>query len=174
MIREHWYRIAGIHCQDDGAIAAVWMAHDKDADTLHLYDACLFRREVLAVVAEGLNARGRWIPVAWHVGAKEIADNLLDRGVNTLPEPVESSQAAIEAVSLEVWGRMRSHRFRVDKRLGEWKEEYRTFYRQDSKVPSDTHPLMAATRHAVAALAYARRQSASRGGSKNFPKVAII
>lgn len=174
MIKSEWRRIAGLQVQDDGAIAVVWAAHDRDADTVHLYDCALFKREVLAVVSEGINARGRWIPVAWHKEAKEIADKLLEKGCNTLPEPVESSQPAIEAASLDIWERMRSHRFKVDKRLGEWLEEYRTYYRQDQKVPVATHPLMAATRHAVAMLDYARRQAPKRGVNINYPKVAIV
>lgn len=174
MIAPEWRRIAGLQSQDDGTIALVWMAHDKDTDCLHLYDSALFRREVLAVIAEGINARGRWIPVAWHKDAGEIAADLLNRGCNTLPEPVAGSQPAIEAASLEIWERMRSHRFKVSKRLGEWLEEYRTFYRQGSKVPTDTHPLMAATRHAVMSLDFARRQAPRRGVGKNYPRLAVI
>lgn len=173
-IQSDWYRIAGLQVQEDGTTAVVWAAHDKTTDIVHLYDCALFKREVLAVIAEGINARGRWIPVCWNREAKEIADKLLERGVNMMPEHVESSQPAIEAASLEIWERMRSHRFKVDKRLGEWLEEYRTFYRQDRKVPTDTHPLMAATRHAVAQLDYARRQSMRRGATTNYPKVAMV
>lgn len=174
MIKPEWRRIAGMQTQDDGSIAIVWAAHNKDADTIHLYDCASFQREVLAVIAEGINARGRWIPMAWHKGAKEIVDKLLEKGCNTLPEAVESSQPAIEAASLDIWERMRSRRFRVDKRLGEWLEEYRTYYRQDSKVPTETHPLMAATRHAVMALDYARRQAPRRGRDINYPRIAVV
>ncbi len=174
MIRDHWSRIGGLQFQDNGTIAAVWLAHDRDTDVLHLYDACIFRREVLAVVSEGLNARGRWIPLAWNKSGADIIEELLNRGANTLPDPVKNSQPAVEAVSRIVWERMRSHRFKVDKRLAEWKEEYRTYYRQGSKVPSDTHPLMAATLNAVSMLDYAMRQAMHRGKNVNYPKVAII
>lgn len=174
MIKTEWRRIAGFQAQDDGSIAVVWIAHDKEADTIHLYDSALFKREVLAVVAEGINARGRWIPISWHKEAKEISDKLLDKGCNMLWEHVDASQPAIEAASLDIWERMRSKRFKVDKRLGEWLEEYRTFYRQDAKVPKNTHPLMAATRHAVGMLDCAKRQSTRKGTGVNFPKVAIL
>lgn len=174
MIEPNWKRIAGLQVQDDGTIAIVWAAHDKDSDTVHLYDCALFKREVLAVVAEGLNARGRWVPVAWPKGAKEIADQLIEKGCNMLPDPVNGSQPAIEAASLDIWERMRSHRFKVNKRLGEWLEEYRTFYRQDQKVPVGSHPLMAATRHAVASLEWARRQASKRGRNINYPTIAMV
>ena len=157
--------------QDDGTMAAVWLAHDPDSDVLHLYDACLFRREVLAVIAEGLNARGRWIPVAWvH---QEVADELVNRGCNMLPDPSKETEAMAEVMSREIWERMRSGRFKVDKRLSEWLEEYRTFSRKDAKVPEQSHPLMAATRHAMGELAYARAEQAYRSATKNYPKISI-
>jgi hypothetical protein len=169
-----WRRIAGVQSQDDGLMAAVWMAHDKASDVIHLYDACIFRREVMAVIAEGLNARGRWIPVAWDASAKDMTSTLLDRGVNILPEPCKTSQASAEVVSREIWERMRTGRFKVDKRLAEWLDEYKSFYRQDAQVPLSGHPLMSATRYAVEQLPYARRQAQTRAGTGNFPKLAIV
>lgn len=171
MIPDNWKRVAGIRCQDDGSIAAVWMARDPDTDVVHLYDACLFAREVLAVIAEGLNCRGRGIPIAWD--NKEIADRLLERGCNMLPEAAPDTDAMAEATSREIWERMRSGRFKVERRLSAWLDEYKTFNRTESKVPRDTHPLMAATRHAISQIEYAR---AERAGVKKkaYPKVAIV
>jgi hypothetical protein len=173
MLKPEWRRIAGIQPQDDGTIGAAWLAHDRETDTVHVYDACLFRREVLAVVMEGLNARGRWIPIAWPKAAKTLSDQLLERGCNMLYEPVDDSQAMAETANLEVWERMRSHRLKAEQRLGEWREEFRTYQRQDGKVPLDTHPLMAATRHAAMNLDYGRRQSTARSNQRNYPRLAI-
>lgn len=174
MVKTDWRRIAGIQPQEDGTIGAVWLAHDGNTDTIHVYDACLFRREVLAVVMEGLNARGRWIPIAWPRSAKELADQLLERGCNMMHEPVEDNQAAAEVGALEVWGRMRASRMKVEKRLGEWREEFRTYQRQDGKVPLDTHPLMAATRHAVMQIEYALGEATRFGTSKNYPQISVV
>ena len=173
MIKSYWPRIAGIHCQDDGSISAIWIAHDKDADTLHLYDSATFRREVMAVIAEGLNKRGKWIPIAWHDDAREIVDLLLDKGCNVLPDAGKNSDPIAETISLDIWEMMRTGRFKVSENLTEWLDEYRTFHRQDSRVPRLTHPLMASTRHAVAQLDYALAKAPiSKQG--NYPKVAIL
>ncbi len=169
MIQDGWKRVAGIHIQDDGDLAAVWMALDGDSDVIHLYDCCVFKREVLAVIAEGMNARGRWIPVGWT--NKELADKLLDRGCNMQPDPSDDSESMAEIISRDIWARMRSGRFKVDRRLKEWLDEYKTFNRQDSKVPRDTHPLMAATRHAIDQLQYAKAES-TRSTKINYPKLA--
>ena len=174
MIDPLWKRIAGIHVLDEGLIGAVWMAHDKQTDIVHLYDACVFKLEVLAVIAEGLNARGRWIPIAWEKGSKEVAEKLLDRGCNTIPEPIADSPALAEMTSRDIWERMRSGRFKVDKRLKVWTDEYTNYYRDESQIPTGAYPLMNATRYAVGSLPFARKQSSSKTKTNNAPKLAII
>lgn len=173
MIEPSWRRIAGIHCQKDGEIGVVWLAHDKETDVIHVYDCCVFRREVLAVIVEGLNARARWIPIAWEAAGKDMADKLLDRGCNMICEATKDSETMAEVTSRDIWERMRTGRFKVSKRLGEWADEFESFSRRDAKIPRDSYLLMAATRHAVAMMEYAKRQSVKRRKDTNFPKVAI-
>lgn len=174
MIDEKWRRIAGIHVEDQGTIAAVWLARDSETDTVHLYDCAKFTREVLAVIGEGLNARGRWIPIAWENSAEEMSKKLLDRGCNMLPEPIKETEALAEVLSRDVWERMRTDRFKVDKRLAEWLDEYRAFYREDGQVPRTSHPLMSATRHAISQIEYARRQTQRGDKQVNYPTVTIV
>lgn len=159
MINPEYKRIAGIHVQEDGTIGAVWLAHDKLDDSIKVYDACKFEREVPVVIAEGLNARGRWIPIAWRKKDKEMADKLLDRGCRMLYEGSDDSDASNELVSREIWERMRSHRFTVDSRLKNLIEEMESLnYDEKKKIPSENFPLMAALRHAIQQLGEAKRQ----------------
>jgi hypothetical protein len=173
MIAPEWKRIAGLHVLDDGNIGVVWMALDTDTDTIHLYDCCLFRSEVLAVISEGINARGRWVPISWEKGAKDMSEKLLERGCNMLPEPISDTDALREVASRDIWERLRTKRLKADKRLSEWIDEYKSYYRDGSKVPNGSFPLMAATRHAVGNLNYAKRQAPKRS-TQNYPKLAII
>lgn len=175
MIENTWKRIAGMHCQNEGDIAAVWIAHDKQSDVVHLYDCCVFRREVLIVVAEGFNARGRWVPIAWEKDAKEIVERLFERGCNTLPDPTNQTQVLAEAISRDITERMITGRFKVDRRLAEWHDEYKDYIRQEDQVPLKSHPLMAATRHAMADLKYAIAQAKKgKGLNANYPRISII
>lgn len=175
MIKPEWRRIAGLHVQNDAEMGVVWLAHDRDTDMVHLYDACLFKREVLAVVAQGINARGRWIGIAWESRAKQFADKLLkDYGCNMLPEAVSEDETMAEVQSREIDERMRTGRFKVDKRLAEWLTEFKSHTRQDSQVPRASSPLMSATRYAMAQLSYARRQGAGKRRTGHYPKVSMI
>lgn len=155
-------------------MAAVWMGHDKLADVITLYDSCLFNSEVLPVIAEGLNARGRWIPIAWMEKAKSMADELLKRGCNTLYDPVKETPEVAEMLSREILERMRTGRFKVEKRLGEWLKEAELFSKQEGKVPVSAFPLMAATRYAIASLHEAKKLKSTATPKLLYPKVAIL
>lgn len=164
-------RIAGMHVCDNGDHAFVWLGHDSTVDQITVYDSCIFKSEVAIVIAEGVNARGRWIPVAW--SNKVQADALLDRGCKMLVDGVDDSNAMAEMLSRDMWERMRSKRFKIDKRLMDWIEESKSFQKEKNKIPTDSHPLMAATRNAIAQIKSARRlQQPSR--RKPTARVAII
>jgi hypothetical protein len=167
-------RISAIHVEDDGRIAAVWMGHDKIADVVTLYDCCLFNAEVLPVIAEGMNARGRWIPIAWSDKAKPMSDELLNRGCSMLYDPVKETPELAELLTRELLSRMKTGRFKVEKRLGEWLKEFEVFSKQDGKVPVSAYPLMAATRYAIASLHEAKKLKSTATPKTLYPKVAIL
>ena len=174
MIHETWPRVAAIHCTEGGEIGCVWMAYERDTDTVHLFDSCIFRCEVLAVIAEGLNARGRFIPVAWRTEDKAVSDDLLNRGVNMMVDECDDSDAMAEVVSRTIWERMRTGRFKVERRLSEWLEEAKGFQRAEGKVPKTGNPLMAATRHAMQMLEHGRRPASVGRRTNLYPKSCIV
>ena len=171
MIKPEFKRIAGMHMQEQGELGIVWMAYDKLTDTIHLYDACKFKNEVWPVICEGINARGRWIPMAWQKGQEDFAKQLSERKLRVNYDPVKDIP---EMVSRDIDERMRTKRFKVDNRLTEWVDEFKTFYKEDSKVPVGGFPLMTATRIAMADIKKAKRQAAPKMQRKNYPKVAIL
>jgi len=174
LIDDGWKRIAGIHVQQGGALFAVWLAIEPHSNLIKVYDACEFKAEVPVVIAEALNARGRWIPIAWEKGAKAISDQLLDRGCNMTYDPNDDSDWGAETVTRDIWEGLRTKRFQVDRRLKGWEDEFKTFQRAEGKIPKDTHPYMAATRHAVACIDQARRLRKVNPKQGNAPKLATI
>lgn len=171
MIDPQWRRIAGIACDEDGTIGAVWMAQERDTDKIHLYDACIFRREVMAVISEGINCRGRWIPVAWADKDKDISESLLEKGCNMLHDPFKDSPSLAEVASRDIWERMRTGRFKVDRRLSEWIEENKQYRRNEGKIPR--MPLMDATRIAISQINYAKRQVPIRK-QVAYPRINVL
>lgn len=171
---EQWRRIAGIEVEDDGKVAAVWMGHDKLSDVVTLYDACKFNAEVLAVISEGLNARGRWIPIAWNVTSKDFSDKIAERGCNVLFEGLKETPQMAEIASRDIEERMRTGRFKVDRRLAEWLSEFELFSKQSGKIPTAGYPLMAATRYAIAQLDLAKKLQSPRKIKTNARRISMI
>lgn len=172
-IKESWPRIAGLGCHADGSIGCVWIGLDEDARVLQVYEACMFRREVLPVVMEGINARGRFIPVAWCETDKEMVERLRDMGVNLLAEGL--SEKMLPTQAREVWSMMRSKRFFVRRHLTEWREERNSFVAESEQdIEHEKYPLMTATICAVNDLRFAKRNTPPHGGKPLKPNLAIV
>lgn len=174
MIEPHYQRIAGLHVEEDGVTGVVWMGRDPDTMVIHIYDCALFRGQPRPVLVEGLAARGRWIPLAYSKSARELTEKLLENGLNPLPDPVSEQREAIEGAATEVEAAMRSARLRVDKRLGEWMEEFKSYHRDGALVPDRGFPLMSATRHAIACIDWAVPMVVGRGNQANYPRLSIV
>lgn len=175
MISPDWKRIAGMDVQADGTIGVVWLTLDARADRLWVYDSSVFRLEVPAVIADGISNHGRWIPIAWEKKAKPMMETLKRRGLNFTHEPHVDDDAVAEAVSRDMWGRMRSGRFSRDSQTAEWKDEYDNFARKEFKVPREGYPLMSATRYACAMFdEWARAEVLPGSSRKSYPAVAIV
>lgn len=175
-IPEFWRRIAGVHVQEDGNVGAVWLALDPNSDVVWVYDAAIFRSQVMAQIAEGMSGRGGWIPVAWHKSGEDFVSELLDRGVNVLPDPVKDSPPAMEESVRRILGRLESSRFRVPPYVGSWLDEHRRYVRVEEKLPKDrdSFPLMMATQYAVSMINWAIAQRPPKSRKPNHPKVAIV
>lgn len=160
-----WPRIVGIDFGYDHPTAAVWMAWDRDTDTVHIYDAYR-RREATPVVHSGaLRARGAWIPVAWpHDGTTRddrgsgvtLAQQYRDLGVNMLRDKATHPPArgqkegeggnGLEAGITDMFDRMQTGRLKVAKHLTDWFDEFRLYHRKDGLVVKEHDDLMSATR----------------------------
>lgn len=174
MIDQSWPRIGAIAIEKNGDIGAAWLTYDRNTDGMLLYDCCIFRREAPAVIVEGLNARGRFVPVAYAASSKAFADDLLKRGVNMMFDQADDSQAMAEVVSRAMAERMRSGRFRVERRLAEWLEEMERMQRHEGPVPLEGFPVMTAARFALQMMEHARKPPSTVGRRNLYPKVAIV
>ena len=177
----HWPRICGLDFGWDHPTAAVWLAWDRDNDTVHLYDCYRVREATPMIHALAIRARGAWIPVAWpHDGLQHdkgsgdaLADQYRRHGVLMLkdkathaPEKGEAEGAggySVEAGLMSMLDRMQTGRLKVAKHLTDWWDEYRMYHRADGKVVKEADDLMTATRYALMMLRHAKVQAVERG-----------
>lgn len=174
-VDETWRRISGCHIEDDGSIGVVWIARDPLSDITVLYDAVVFRDQEFPVIADGINARGKWIPMAWPKGTEHFTEKLRkEYGINTLIDPCEDKQSAAEMITKTVSQRMKTGRFIPSSTAGAWLQERKSYSTHDQKVPLEGFPLMSATRHAVEMLSWAKPQVSPKGKQANYPKVPLV
>lgn len=133
--------------------AAVWAAHDRESDTVYLYNEHYRGQAEPSVHAEAIKARGRWMmgaidPASRGRGQKDgeqLFQNYIDLGLNLL-----KAENGVEAGLFDVWQRLSTGRLKVFKTMQHWLAEYR-LYRRDEKgavVKKDDH-LMDATRYLI-------------------------
>jgi phage terminase large subunit-like protein len=165
-IPPHWPRIVGLDFGIDHPTAAVWMAWDRDTDSVYITDAYRVKDQSIAIHAAGIKARGDWIPVAWpHDGlqrdkgsGEQIADQYRRQGLAMLKNRAtfEDGSNGVEAGIAEMLTRMQTMRLRVFAHLQDWFEEFRLYHRKDGLIVKDGDDLMAATRYALMMRRFAK------------------
>jgi phage terminase large subunit-like protein len=165
-IPDHWSRICGIDFGWDHPTATVWLAHNRDADTVYLYDCYRKSAETPIVHSAAIKKRGAWIPVIWpHDGSQHdkgsgisLAESYRRQGLNMHRKHFENPEGgqSVEPGIMEVLDRMRTSRFFVFDHLSDWFEELRMYHRKDGKIVKFKDDLMSATRYATQSLRFAK------------------
>ena len=161
-IPDHWARIVGLDIGWDHPTAAVWLAHDRDTDTVHVTDCYRVREQTPIVHSAAIKARGDWIPVAWpHDGLQhdkgsgiEIAQQYRNQSVKMLSERAtfEDGTFGVEAGIIKMLDRMKTGQLRVADHLTDWWDEFRLYHRKDGVIVKEGDDLMSATRYGIMML----------------------
>lgn len=181
-IPDHWAKLCGLDFGWNHPTAAVWLAHDRDTDTVYVYDCHRAKETMIPAHASAIRARGDWIPVAWpHDGyqvrdgmhGEQLAQQFRNEGVKMRPEHAQFAESPVvgeralsristEAGIQEMLTRMETGRFRVFDHLLDWLTEFRTYHRKDGLIVKLEDDLMSATRVGIMDLRYAITRPAVR------------
>lgn len=160
----HWPRICGI---DFGwrYTALVWVAWDRDADIMHVYDVLKIEKGTVAENALKMRARGSWIPVAWphdgHLKERRSGEAHMElyknEGIEMLEEHAtdETGSNSVEAGLMRLYERMRFDKLKWGAHLSELFEEKRLYHRKDGKIVKVNDHLLDALRYAEMMLRFA-------------------
>lgn len=183
VIPVHWPRIAGIDFGYDHPTAVAWMAWDRDADVVHVYDCHRVKKQTPVFHASAIKARPTWIPMAWPHDAyqhdkggscDQLCAQYRKEGVNMLPahathapDPEQNQKEGEggygrEAGLTMMLDRMNTGRLKVAAHLNDWWEEFRLYHRQDGKVVDENDDLMSATRYGLMMLRHSKIQPAPK------------
>lgn len=135
--------------------AAIWGAHDLDADCLHLYAEYYVGQAEPAVHAAAIKAKGGWmqgvVDPASRGRSQVDGERLFDvyRDLGLLLTPADN---AVEAGLFEVWQMMSTGRLKVARTLQNWLSEFRLYRRDErGKIVKERDHLMDASRYLVMA-----------------------
>lgn len=177
-IPDFWPRLVGYDFGWAHPAAGAWIAHDRDTDTVYVYDAYRQSEALITTQAAAIKGKGIWIPVAWpHDGyqvkdantGEQLAQQFRAQGVNMRSQhaqfaatPVvnerKESLISTEAGIQEILTRMETGRFKVFSHLADWFEEYRMYHRENGVIVKVRDDLLSATRIAIMDLRFAETQ----------------
>lgn len=155
--------------------AAVWGAHDFENDILYLYSEHYRSHSEPAVHAQGIRARGDWIPGtidpasrgrSQHDG-QQLLKLYQELGLN-----LGIADNGVESGIYQVWERLSSGRLKVFDNLQNFLAEFRV-YRRDDKghVVREMNHLMDACRYlVVSGLARAAAKPLDRLSDRDWPR----
>lgn len=158
-IPAHWPRWAALDLGWDHPTAAVFLAWDRDADTIYVTDCYRQSKETPIVHAGAIKPRGDWLPVAWPSdgaskgkdGAVPLVEQYRELGLKMMHKHAcyDDGSVSVEAGIMEILDRMKTGRFKVFKHLSQWLEERRLYHRKDGKIVKLSDDLLDATRYGV-------------------------
>ena len=183
-IPNYWPRIVGLDFGWGHPTAAVWMAWDKDSDTLYVTDCYRVKEASVVIHAASIKAKGDWLPVAWpHDGLQhdkgsgiQLAKLYKDQGVNMLNDKstFEDGSNGLEAGLADMFNRMQTQRLKVFSHLDDWFEEFRLYHRKDGIVVKLGDDLLSATRYAMMMRRRAKTQEESETRMRAVKSIPVI
>ena len=165
-IPSHWTRVVGIDLGWDHPTAAVWLAWDRDTDTIYVTDCYRKSEAVPAIHGAAIKAKGDWMPVAWpsdasshgRDGAPPLVEQSRGHDLKMLDDRAqfEDGSVSVEAGIMEILERMETGRFKVFGHLNDFWEEFRLYHRKDGRIVKERDDLMDAMRYAVMMKRFAK------------------
>lgn len=163
-IPQSWLQIIGMDFGWDHPTAAVRICLDPLADCVHVV-GCYRQKEATPLIhAAAIRPWGK-LPVAWPHDAlqhdkkgDQFYKIYADLDLQMLSEHAQFADKrgnSVEAGLMEILQRMQTGRFKVDRTLSQWWEEFRMYHRKDGKIVKERDDCMDATRYGMMMLRYA-------------------
>jgi phage terminase large subunit-like protein len=158
--------------------AYVQLAHDTEADVIHLIHSYKKADPRVAVHASSILMAGRRVPCAWpkdghqrqdRQGGKKLKDLYAQHGLLMLRDHSQypDGNVGVEDGVADILDRMQTGRFKVSYHHRGWWEEFNMYHRKDNVIVKEFDDLMSATRYGVMSIRYARTV-------KRFNSAAIV
>lgn len=151
-IPKHWPRAAAM---DVGwnKTAGLWLALDRETDTIYFYSEYYRGHAEPPIHAEGFKAKGAWVPISIDPasrGRSQHDGQQLFQKYRDLGLDLEVADNAVETGIYEVQTRFATGRLKIFKSLTNTKDEYRLYRRDDKgRIVKERDHLMDTLRYGV-------------------------
>jgi len=162
---KHLLKLAAIDFGINHPTAVVWLAWDRDTDTVIVYDSMRIKDTSVVLQAPLIAAKGKWIPCCYpHDGdnrekgsGRTLAEQYRELGVNMLPEPVKHMDGgnSVEAGISDVLNRMQTGRLKIFSNQLQLVEELRMYHRKNGLIHKVDEDLADALRYGVMGIRFA-------------------
>ena len=178
-IPPHWGQLIGIDFGINHPFAAVLLAHDRDADCVHVVRTYRSKGTTPPVHASAIRAWGDWQPISWpHDGmnrekgtGQQLKDLYQKENLKLLSMSARYKDSTggaqklpkgKEPVVLDMLERMTTGRFKVHAGNDGWFDECRGLHRKNGVIQPVRDDLMKATFYAMMMLRYAMPEQLAR------------
>ena len=168
----HWYKLWALDFGIGHPFAACLLAWDKDADTIYVLHTIRVANLTPVQHAASMRAIDANAAVAWpHDGhdrdkgsGLQLSKTYADQGLNMMATHAQFAEGgySTEAGVSEMISYMEAGRFKVNRWLSDWFDEFRSYYRDKGLIVKSNDDLMSATRVGVM-----QRRSARMGAIAN-------
>lgn len=172
-IPSHWARINGVDFGWGHPSGFACLAHDRDTDTVYVYDAWKLKETPVMTQAGMVVGKGyQDIPWAWpHDGLqhdKGSGEVLMEQykkfGMNMVAERAQFEARpdgkpggnSVEAGVSMMLERFQTRRLRVFSHLEDWFSEFRLYHRKDGIIVKEDDDILSATRYGIMMLRKAK------------------
>ena len=136
-IPQTFNRVAAI-AMDNQVVTVTWIGIERSTDIFHVYDTHVAPRGNLAVLADAIRQRGKWIPVLFDpkgAGRSEEEGNQIAQKLADLGTPLLTAECPVDAAIEAMAGRFDATTLRIGSHCAHLLTEYRRFGRDDKGEP---------------------------------------
>lgn len=177
---DHWPRIVGIDFGWEHPFAAVWLAWDRESDTIYVYDEYAVKKERPSTHASAIKKRGEWIPISWPRDGLntekgtgiQLAQQYRDEGLNLFyehftnppPDGLPEGQGgySVETGVMHLYERMLQGRLKVFSTCQNFFKEKNLYHRKDGRIVPRNDDILSATRYGACFIRHAQLPLAGR------------
>ena len=169
---DYWPRVYGLDFGWVHPTAAIWLAHDRETDTIYIYSEHRRSKAEPSAHTAAVKSRGEWMTGISETAGTNQADGrrMIDlyKHMGLKLKKVVKGPGSIESGIMRLQERFATGRIKIFETCTMTLEEIRKYHRDENgKVVPEQDDLLDSLRYAESGLKHAKTKTEARGSSSN-------